>query len=276
MATRTIRVEEPAATAANLRREISARNLADAHETTYGAIPSVLLQDGANFHPASYRRILANAEWARRLAKSYTASSRVAHSQGRERKELECAGSSDALLMSIFCHPQTLRSRSLQALLGIEGSATPSFGVRVRTPLRNDMEDRTEMDMRVGDLLVEAKLSETGFQTARADLLARYEAFEDIFDTEALPRSHALFRGYQLLRGILAAHHADARYAVCIDQRRPDLRDQFFAVASAVRYSSLRSRVKLITWQEVASTLTPSLREFLAQRYGIVSQDKRK
>lgn len=270
MATRTIRVEEPAATATNLRREISARNLADAHETTYGAIPSVLLQDGANFHPASYKRILANPEWARRLAKSYTASSRVAHSQERERKELECAVSSDALLMSIFCHPRTLRSGALQTLLGIAGSTRPEFGVRVRTPLRDAHEDRTEMDMRVEDLLLEAKLSETGFQTARADLLARYEAFEDIFDTEALPRSRALFRGYQLLRGILAAQHADARYAVCIDQRRPDLRDQFFAVMLAVRYSNLRSRILLITWQEVAETLAPSLRLFLAQRYGIV------
>lgn len=271
MAQRTTYDDPVLRTATNLRREISARNLANAHETTYGSIPSVLFQDGANFHPASYKRILASPAWAKRLDKTYTASSRVVRGHERTRAELDCAVSSDALLMNIFCHPQTLRSKRLQALLNLEPGMQPDFGVRVRTPLRDDYEDRTEMDLRLGDLLIEAKLSETDFQTARPDLLARYEAFEDIFDTEALPRSRTLFRGYQLLRGILAAHHADARYTVLADSRRPDLRDQFFAVLSAVRYSHLRSRIALITWQEVAATLPPALRNFLGVRYGILS-----
>src|SRR5271157_5721216 len=76
---------------AQLRRELGARNLERAqgivHESTYGAVPSVLYQEvngeHGNFLPASYRRICASPEWSRRLKKCYTASKRLAHSRDR-------------------------------------------------------------------------------------------------------------------------------------------------------------------------------------------------
>ncbi|WP_047492898.1 hypothetical protein [Terriglobus sp. TAA 43] len=279
MAARTESPELVVRSATNLRREISARNLAHAHETTYSNIPSVLFREDesgqhGNFHPASYKRIVANPEWAERLGKTYTASSRIAHGNERSRGELDCAVSSDALLMNIFCHPQTLRSKRLQMLLNIDSDTTPLFGFRVRTALRGGHDDRTEMDMRIDDLLVEAKLSESDFQTARPDLLQRYETFEEVFETDQLPRARNLFRGYQLLRGVLAAHHSDSRFAVLIDERRPDLQRQYFAVLSAIRYSHLRSRVLMLTWQEIAATLPASLRQFLARKYGIIAMAK--
>lgn len=276
MAVRTDFPEVVVHTSTNLRREISARNLLQADETTYGSIPSVLFQEDesgqhGNFHPASYKRIVANPEWRQRLEKTYTASRRIVRGNERERSELDCAVSSDALLMNIFCHPQTLKSKRLLALLQLDTDATPHFGVRVRTPLRDGHEDRTEMDMCVSDLMVEAKLSETDFQTARPDLLARYEAFEEVFEVNALPRSRTLFRGYQLLRGVMAAHASEARFAVLIDARRPDLQRQYFAVLAAIRYSHVRSRVMLVTWQEIAATLPASLQQFLGEKYGIVA-----
>lgn len=274
MASRTDSPEFLVRTAANLRREIGARNLAHAHEMTYGNIPSILFQEDesgthGNFHPASYKRILANPAWRQRLEKTYTASSRIAHSYERSRSELDCAVSSDALLMNIFCHPQTLKATCLLALLQLDPDAQPQFGVRVRTPLRDGHDDRTEMDMCVGDLMVEAKLSESDFQTARPDLLARYEFFEDVFDVARLPRSRTMFRSYQLLRGVMAAHHGEARFAVLLDARRPDLQKQYFAVLAAIRYSHLRSRVMLVTWQEIVETLSAQLQQFLARKYGI-------
>ena len=277
MASRSYFLDDRVQTSANLRREISARNASDAHETTYGTIPSALFCEDeqghhGNFHPASYKRILANAAWRERLEKAYTASSRVVRSNERERFELDCAVSSDALLMNIFCHPQTLKSKRLLGLLQMDADATPQFGVRVRTPLRDGHDDRTEMDMCVGDLMVEAKLSETDFQTARPDLLARYEAFEEVFEVDRLPRSRTLFRGYQLLRGVMAAHHIDSRFAVFMDARRPDLQKQYFAVLAAIRYSHLRSRVVLVTWQEIATTLPSPLQQFLATKYGILGR----
>ena len=267
-------------TASQLRRELSVRNLAlavdHAHETTYGSVASVLYHEDetgnhGNFFPASYKRIRANAAWSQRLAKTYTASSRIVRGHERERAELDCSNSSDALLMNIFCDPKTLQSKPLQALLHIDPGVQPEFGVRVRTPIAHDLEDRTEVDMRLGDLLVEAKLSESNFQTARADLMARYEDFELLFDTERLPRTRGQFRGYQLLRGVLAAVHHDARFAVICDARRPDLREEWFAVIACIHASALRSRMLFLTWQEIAATLPRPLQEFLAVKYGIRS-----
>ena len=268
--------------AAALRREISARNLLLAadlqHETTYGATASVLYRaDGqgghGNFFPASYRRILANPEWARRLEKVYTASHRIVRGHERERAELDCAVSSDALLMNIFCAPSTMRSARLCALLGLEQRAAPAFGVRVRTPLRDGYEDRTEVDMKCGDLLVEAKLSETDFQSARPALMKRYEALGEVFDVDRLPRVRGHFRAYQLLRGVLAAAHQTARFAVFADTRRPDLREEWFAVLGAVCSAELRSRLLYVAWQEIAACLSRPLQNFLAAKYGIITAD---
>lgn len=261
-----------------LRREISSRNLAraadHAHETTYGALPSVVYSedergDHGNFFPASYRRILAKPAWAARLNKTYTASSRIVRGHERERAELDCANSSDALLMNIFCHPGTLKSQRVRCLLGVEQGATPEFGVRTRTPLRGGYDDRTEVDMRCGDLLVEAKLNESDFQTAREDLLARYENFADVFDCHRLARTRGQLRSYQLLRGVLTAEHSDSRFAVFCDARRPDLCEDWFAVLCAVRCSHLRSRMVLVTWQEIAVCVARPLQTFLATKYGI-------
>ncbi|HZL50634.1 MAG TPA: BrnT family toxin, partial [Terracidiphilus sp.] len=101
--------------AAGLRRELSARNLARAetvaHEATYGAVPSVLYAEDeagghGNFLAASYKRICADPQWRLRLEKSYTANARVPRAGDRRRKELDCCASSDALLMNIFCTPR--------------------------------------------------------------------------------------------------------------------------------------------------------------------------
>ena len=275
---RSIEVHPEVRSAAQLRREISARNLAlaadVAHETTYGSVASVLYQaddqgNHGNFFPASYRRIVAKPEWARRLDKVYTASSRIMRGCERQRSELDCANSSDALLMNVFCAPGATRSKHLCALLSLESRRAPEFGVRVRTPLRDGHDDRTEVDLQIGDLLVEAKLGESGFQTARADLMDRYEHFDTVFDVDRLPRARGQFRAYQLLRGVLAAMHHGARFAVFCDARRPDLREEWFAVLACVQSAELRSRMLLITWQEIATCLSRPLQNFLAVKYGI-------
>src|ERR1700761_9238967 len=88
-----------------LRREISARNLACGdelgREVSYGVSQSVIFREAegghGNFLAASYARIVANPAWRQRLTKSYTASRLVPRAADRKRYELECASSSDAL-----------------------------------------------------------------------------------------------------------------------------------------------------------------------------------
>lgn len=270
------------ASAPGLRREISARNLkrgADHdHEATYGSVPSVIYREGSsgghgNFYPAAYRRIVAQQDWAKRLEKAYTASRRVAYSDARDRRELDCAISSDALLMNIFCAPGTCCSVTLCGLLNIERGLLPRFGVRAGTPLRGGYDDRTEADMQLGDLLVEAKFSEAGFGSARPDLMARYPDFEDTFDTARLHRHRADYRHYQLLRGVLAARHTGCRFALFCDRRRPDLQTAWLQVLSATHSAELRSRLLFVTWQEIAACLSRALQKFLAEKYGITIAD---
>lgn len=262
-----------------LRRELSARNLARAveheHELTYGEVANVIYRDdeGAhgNFYAASYHAICARPEWARRLKKSYTASSRVPRSADRHRYELDCANSSDALLMNIFCCPRVLHRVELCGLLSVDHGLAPAFGVRVGVPLQ-ERADRTEIDMRLGDLLVEAKLTETGFQTAPMRLLLRYSQLDEVFDVDTLRCSgNGRVRGYQLIRGALAAYSMDCSFVVLCDGRRRDLVEEWFRVMRAVRSLSFQSRLKLLTWQELAGALPRGLQRFLEEKYGIVT-----
>lgn len=265
-------------TATQLRQEISARNRARAdhlaHELSIGESPSVIYQESdgghGNFLPAAWRRIQANPAWKQRLAKVYTASRFVPRSADRRRFELDCANSSDALLMNVFCSPGILRRREVCSLLAIEPGLQPEFGFRPGIPLANGRTDRTEIDMKLGALFVEAKLTEGDFQRAPLRLLTRYRDFEGVFVAEQLPAAGDRLDSYQLLRGVLAAQAADASFLVLCDRRRPDLIERWFAVMQAVRDVALRTRLGVLTWQELAPALPRPLQRFLEEKYGIV------
>jgi Restriction Endonuclease associating with ARP len=269
--------ELPILSAAGLRTEISGRNQARAssfaHELTWSESPSVLYAESAgvhgNFLPASWKRILAHPAWRKRLAKSYTASRFVPRAGDRHRFELDCAASSDALLMNIFCYPKVFHRPALCALLGIEPGLEPDFGFRPAIPRLHGHVDRTEIDMRLGSLLIEAKLTESDFQRAPLRLLARYPSLNNVFDLDRLPIVNGSVHSWQLIRGVLAAHAAEASFLVFCDRRRPDLIDRWFAVMNAVSSSTLRTRLGLLTWQEISATLPSRLRQFLEVKYGI-------
>lgn len=262
-----------------LRAEISARNRQRAeamvYETTFGKTRHVIYMaseagNHGNFLPAAYRRILADPGWSQRLGKAYTSSARVPRAGDRRRAELDCATSSDALLMNVFCYPGVMRRPELCALLGLAPGIRPEFGVRAMLPMRGGEVDRTEIDLRVGDLLAEAKLTEGGFGTASRERLLRYESVGDVFRIHELPWTPRGVGGYQLIRGVLAAKAADARFALLCDRRRGDLMELWFRVLQAVNDVELRSRLMLCTWQEIAATLPPAVRRFLAEKYGII------
>ena len=82
------------------------------------------------------------------------------------------------------------------------------------------------------------------------------------------------YAGYQLIRNVLAAHAAGASFCVLHDERRPDLREEWFEVMAAVKSAELRTRLKVLTWQELAALLPSALQEFLDRKYGIVAPGK--
>jgi hypothetical protein len=68
-----------------------------------------------------------------------------------------------------------------------------------------------------------AKLTEADFQTASTGLIERYRDFEEVFHPTELTRSGEVVGGYQLIRGVLAAHSTGGSFCVFCDARRPDM-----------------------------------------------------
>ena len=317
--------------AAQLRSELARRNRHFArdyaHVESYGGSPVVVYAPDnglhGNFYSPAYAAISARPEWMRRFDKIHAQGRSLPKPQldpTRKWRELDSSMSSDALLMNIFCTSEVTASPDVRKMLSIDPAAEPLFGWKARVPLKNTRVDRTEVDMRWGDLLVEAKLTESDFQCRETKLVEAYRDFEQVFDCETLPRVRIRTRrrreaveleedytqewephcdgaeevarafqaglesradaeqpwqtgyaSYQLIRNVLAAHAAGTSFCVLHDQRRPDLREAWFSVMSAVKSSEMRVRCKILTWQEIVPFLPKGLQEFLDVKYGIVA-----
>ena len=302
-----------------LRNELMARSRNHArgriYFESYGDPPVVLFapQDSrhGNFFDPAFAAIEARPEWARRLQKAHTGR-RSLPQQERKWRELDSSMSSDALLMNVFCTPGVTQTNAVMNLLGIEDDQPPAFGWKARVPYGKNRVDRTEIDMRWGGLLVEAKLTEADFQTAPKNVVEAYRDFAAVFDHDllspvALPRSRRRqpaefpeeftqeekyvpadhwrparveasrqsivegYQSYQLIRSVLAAYATGCSFCVLHDARRPDLREAWFGVMAAVRTAEMRTRLKVLTWQELAAALPQDLCQFLDHKYGIVA-----
>jgi len=259
-----------------LRLELSerARKYARRHglafQESYGSSPVVVFpecgEDHGNFFPPSYRTILANAGWKKRLSKVHTSDSLPR--ADRRWCELDSSSSSDALLMNVFCAPDLFADGGVNGLLGTDATK-PQFGFKARVPLVEGKFDRTEVDMRLGNLLVEAKLTEGDFQTKSKEFVNRYRDFENVFRRRDLPQSKTTYSCYQLIRNVLAASALDCSFCVMLDARRPDLLEQWYAVMRCVKDAELRVCCKVLTWQELSEVVPEALQEFLDEKYGI-------
>jgi hypothetical protein len=186
-------------TTKTLRQELSARNISYAtcaklpHSMSYGDTPAVLYRQSecgryhGNFLAASYRQIYKNPKWFRRLQKVHPQKKQLPKDDYLWR-ELDSCTSSDALLMNIFCYPRITRNRDLALLLSAEIDDVPQFGFMPRVPILAGSVERTEVDMRLGSTLYEAKLTENNFQTQSSVLVEQYRDLEEVFDCPRLPR----------------------------------------------------------------------------------------
>jgi hypothetical protein len=312
--------------ASQLRQELAARSRiyarGRAHVESYGSSPVIVYtpENGrhGNFFDPAYAAIVARPSWERRLRKAHAQARRALPKAERPWCELDSSMSSDALLMNIFCTPGVADAAVLRNTLGVEENAEPEFGWKARVPLANGRFDRTEVDMRFGSLLVEAKLTEGNFQTRAAAVVEGYRDLDVAFDRDLLPRielppkrwreaaefpedytqegesiiapegegslkvepplRHTLsdaggagYANYQLIRNVLAAYAAGCSLCVLHDERRPDLREEWYQVMAAVKSAEMRVRLKVMTWQELAALVPESLQEFLNVKYGIAA-----
>ena len=183
--------------ASELRRELGLRNRqwarGRAHVESYGNPPVIvyLPESGrhGNFFDPAYAAIVAQPEWMRRFDKIHAQGRALPKLEsGRRWRELDSSMSSDALLMNVFCTPGVAEAHAVRQALGVDGDDPPVFGWKARVPLKSGLFDRTEVDMRWGELLVEAKLTESDFQVRAAAVVEAYRDFDAVFDQELLPR----------------------------------------------------------------------------------------
>ena len=184
-----------------LREELIARNNSYAvlnllpHVTSYGELPVVVYEQSecgrhhGNFIAASYRAILRRPEWRKRLQKVHSQGRRSLPAKDSSWRELDSSLSSDALLMNVFCYPGVTRRRELCGMLGLEPGSVSEFGFMPRIPLLSEAMERTEIDMKLGNTLFEAKLTEGDFQIQRAELVERYRDLREVFEPRQLPRT---------------------------------------------------------------------------------------
>jgi hypothetical protein len=269
--------------ASQLRLELSLRNQAFAlerrllHVESYGGMPVTVYEPHptrrrhGNFFDESYAAMLAVPEWCKRMEKVHTSARSTLPKRGRGWKELDSSMSSDALLMNIFCCPHVADDSRLLGLLSVDAAVRPEFGWRAKVPLKKGQADRTEVDMKLGDMLFEAKLTEADFQSAESSMLRGYRDFAEVFEVEELPRTGEQLVTYQLIRNVLAAHASHCGFCVLVDARRPDLIESWYAVLRCIRPVDLRVRCKILTWQELCMVLPEPLVEFLDAKYGIVA-----
>jgi hypothetical protein len=315
--------------ASRLRMELGARNRLHAqgrlHVESYGNPPVIVYAPEedtrhGNFFDAAFAAITARPEWSRRFEKIHAQARSLPKSE-RKWRELDSSMSSDALLMNVFCTPAVTESPEMRRMLGVDmheiaekeipEQERPDFGWKARVPLGNGRFDRTEVDMRWGGLLVEAKLTESDFQNCHSMLIEPYRDLDVVFERELLPRVQipigrskasaefpedysqeeiivpadewqpqtsemqrefiSGYSSYQLIRNVLAAYAQNASFCVIHDARRPDLREAWFEVMRAVKDAAMRVRLKVLTWQELAAVLPEDLQQFLGAKYGIVA-----
>lgn len=284
-----VRAETTAMFSYLLRQELQERNRAWAqaggvvHDISYGQSPCVVYPEDekglhGNFLAETYAAILANQNWSQRLNKVHTSARKSLPTAPRRWRELDSCNSSDALLMNVFCHPQTFANGAVARFLGVGPDARPIFGYRARVPFRSGRSDRTEVDMLLDDLLVEAKLTESDFQQMNAARVKSYRDLDEVFDIAQLPRIRPhigeKFASYQLIRNVLAAHNGGGAFCLLCDARRPDLIESWYAVIRGVRLYDLRVRLKLLTWQELSDALPFEVQQFLAIKYGIINPSR--
>ena len=228
-----------------------------------------------NFLSASYDVICGNPEWARRLHKPHPRRTALPEERRTDAMELDSCTSSDALLMNVFCYPGLFLHDPFVRLMGLPPTSEPHlvYGFKPGVPLHFSRTDATEVDLKVQDLLIEAKLTEKDFTKKRAAAVERYRDFGSVFESSSLPTQDGYYLNYQLIRNVLAAYHLGTRFRLICDARRNDLVDAANSILSAIRFSNLRAMCGIVTWQEVARCAPEALGSFLLDKYDIAPSD---
>jgi hypothetical protein len=210
-----------------------------------------------NFAQASFQKMTQNESWMARTKtkKGYGL-------------EMRSSNSSDALLMSVFCHPQIGRWKGVRSLLGVS-AIEPTFGFNASVALDTGHGDDTEIDMVVEDVFFEAKLTESDFTRKGVSVVKRYSSLATHFHSDCLVRREDQIDNYQLIRNLLAAVQHGKRHILICDARRPDLVRRYMETVTCLRDVTARRKCRFVSWQEIKDACGRELKDFLEEKYGL-------
>ncbi len=213
-----------------------------------------------NFNRKSFDNINQNNNWRTRLEKR--------HSHFDDGTlEMQSSNSSDALLMNIFCYPKISVWLGPSKLLGVDFNNDIIFGWN---PLfeNEDTGQKTEIDLKIGNIIFEAKLTESSFTAKDIHTIRKYPGFYEVFDESNLTRGkNNLIKNYQLIRNVLTIYKYGYNFKLLIDEARIDLIHAFYNTINAIKLFELRKRIDFITWQELVKTCGKELKEYIYMKY---------
>lgn len=212
-----------------------------------------------NFLGKTYKSIQNQDSWRLKLKKP--------HSQFNDGTlEMQSSNSSDALLMNIFCFPNFFTWKGPTQLLGIDQKDTVEFGWNPK--FNNETpENPTEIDLKIGNSIFEANLTEKSFTKKRVEVVKMYQDFDIVFNEDILLDGEGNINHYQLVRNILTAHKYELKFSVLLDSSRIDLIKALLETVKAIKIPELRRKVDFITWQELVDVCGKELKEYISSRY---------
>lgn len=208
-----------------------------------------------SFQPQTFSNINSNKDYSNRLNKS--------HSNAKGYKEMQSSNSSDALLMNIFAYPNILENESLRNLLGVNKNESIEFGWN---PVFKNETRKTEIDMKIGDSIFEAKLTESNFTKKSQHIALNYPNVEQIIDLTPLYKGEDILY-YQLIRNLLTAYKYKCDFNLIVDESRSDLIRAFKKVKEAIKIEELKNHFNFLTWQEITGTLENDLKQYITKKY---------
>lgn len=212
-----------------------------------------------NFHHKTWSNIKGNENWLKRSEKKHTH-----FSDGTF--EMQSSNSSDALLMNIFCFPGFFNWSGPKKILKIDQCKDIQFGWNPEFENENKNHP-TEIDLKIGDNIFEAKMTESSFTAKEKDVVYSYADFNKVFNDRNLVDGENSIKHYQLIRNVLTAYKYNYNFTVLLDESRIDLIRDFTEVLKAIKIIDLKQRINFVTWQELVHACGEELREYIIEKY---------
>jgi len=216
-----------------------------------------------SFYQPSFAEVIKNPDWVKRINKKHT------HFKDGT-LEMQSSNSSDAILMNIFCNPSISMNDSLKKYLDIKISNSQRDIVFGWNPeFENESNKKpTEIDMKIGNHIFEAKLTENSFTKKNVDVLMKYPLINEIFFFKKIEvNQNKQVKNYQLFRNIITAYKYNFKFTILIDETRLDLIKEINNVKEIIKDEDLKARINFMTWQGIVKAFDNEFKNFMKTKY---------